>query len=173
MVNAEGTTVQTHRTDRSAPRQACKHQHRDRQHPQQCKEDPSWLRKCKSENRAATNSVRASHLGMTLVLSTTTEVAAMNTDMPTKAKQYIHPESAKERKPCWASGAKFSKRASVAGWTISTAAPASISAKNNSPHRVPRSRSLRPPPRHFAARRGVPLRTIESRTRLGCHRSRD
>ena len=76
---------------------------------------PSGIRKRKSAKSAATNPARASHLGMTPVPSTTTEVAAMSTYMPTKPKRYIHPESAKERKPSWASGAKFSKRARVAG----------------------------------------------------------
>ncbi len=64
---------------------------------------------------AATKPPQASQFGRTPVLSTVSEVAAMRADMPTKAKRYIHPESANEKKPSWASCPKFSNRAWVAG----------------------------------------------------------
>jgi hypothetical protein len=114
---------------------------------------PSGIRKRNRAKSAATNPTNASHLGMTPVVSTTTEAAAMSTDMPAKAKRYIHSDSANERKPSCASARKFSKRASVAGYTISTAAPASTSVMNTSP---PANATLEIPPPLPSALRSTP-----------------
>src|SRR5919112_939445 len=59
----------------------------------------SGPRKRSSATRATRSPAQPNHLGSTPLLNTTTEVAAISAAIPTKAKRYIHPASAKERKP--------------------------------------------------------------------------